>query len=67
MKKWQHAARDQHEFSSQGFFGRSIVFLYSISISLRFRALTLGDICFEQNCKKVQDLVDELCDFEASK
>jgi hypothetical protein len=34
---------------------------------VRFRALTLGDICFEQNCKKVQDLVDELCDFEASK
>ena len=34
---------------------------------VRFRALTLGDICFEQNCKKVRDLVDELCDFEASK
>jgi hypothetical protein len=34
---------------------------------VHFRALTFGDICFEQNCKKVQDLVDELCDFEASK
>lgn len=92
MKKWQHAARDQHEFSSQGFVLSKHRFFvqhpavgtwirkeqhrnhfsrnsgnFSYLNFVRFRALTLGDICFEQNCKKVQDLVDELCDFEASK
>ena len=67
MKKWQHAARDQHEFSSQGFvLSKHRLFVQHLNF-VRFRALTLGDICFEQNCKKVQDLVDELCDFEASK